>query len=71
MTQKETQESKVDISLELDKTINTMYWKTRCLLAEKYIEETPCDPDIYVEQMEAYWKWINFKNETNRNYDSK
>lgn len=38
------------------------YWKTRCELAEKYIEETPCDPDIYEEQIVAYNSWGEFKN---------
>jgi len=34
-----------------------VYWKERCLAAEKYIGQTPCDPDIYPEQMEAYSEW--------------
>ena len=37
------------------------YWKKRCELAEKYIKETPCDPDIYKEQMIAYNNWMEFK----------
>jgi len=37
------------------------YWKQRCELAEKYIEETPCDPDIYEEQIVAYNNWTEFK----------
>lgn len=37
------------------------YWKKRCELAEKYIEETPCDPDIYEEQIVAYNNWGEFK----------
>lgn len=37
------------------------YWRTRCELAEKYIEESPGDPDIYPEQLEAYHKWRMFK----------
>jgi len=36
-------------------------WKNRCLLAEEYISESPCDPDIYPEQLEAYEKWQEFK----------
>jgi len=40
-----------------------LYWKTRCKLAEKYIEESPCDPDIYKEQLKAYWQWMDFKKE--------
>lgn len=39
------------------------YWKERCLAAEKYIEESPCDPDIYLEQYKAYENWLNLKNE--------
>ena len=37
------------------------YWKQRCELSEKYIEETPCDPDIYDEQIVAYNNWTEFK----------
>ena len=33
------------------------YWKHRCLAAEHFIEETPCDPDIYPEQINAYNEW--------------
>jgi len=36
-------------------------WKERCLLAENYINETPCDPDIYQEQQEAWREWITYK----------
>jgi len=39
------------------------YWKERCLAAEKYIEESPCDYDIYPKQYEAYQNWLNLKNE--------
>lgn len=38
------------------------YWKERCLTAENYIEESPCDYDIYPKQYEAYQKWCNLKN---------
>jgi len=38
------------------------YWKERCFAAEKFIEESPCDYDIYPEQYEAYIKWISLKN---------
>jgi hypothetical protein len=37
------------------------YWKQRCELAEAYIEESPCDPDIYAEQWQAYDAWQEFK----------
>jgi hypothetical protein len=33
------------------------YWKNRCLAAEHFIDESPCDPDIYQKQMEAYNEW--------------
>ena len=52
---------KIKICLQLDETISKTYWKTRCLLAEKYIEESPCDPDIYDEQLKAYSVWMDFK----------
>jgi hypothetical protein len=34
-----------------------VYWKKRCLAAEKFIEESPCDPDIYPEQLYSYNEW--------------
>ena len=37
------------------------YWKKRCEAAESYIAESPCDPDIYPEQLVAYWKWLAAK----------
>jgi len=37
------------------------YWKRRCELAEKYIDESPCDPDTYDDQITAYRKWMDFK----------
>lgn len=39
------------------------YWKERCKLAEKCLEESPCDPDITSEQIKAweeYHKFIKF-----------
>lgn len=33
------------------------YWKHRCLAAEQFIEESPCDPDIYPKQIESYNEW--------------
>ena len=39
------------------------YWKQRCLLAEKCLEETPCDPDITSDQIKAwnaYHKFISW-----------
>lgn len=44
------------------------YWKQRCLLAEKYIDESPCDPDIYDNQMKAYREWQDFKNDQTCNH---
>ena len=38
------------------------YWKKRCLAAEKYIDERPCDYDIYQEQVAAYNEWQIIKN---------
>ena len=37
------------------------YWIERCLAAEKYIDESPCDPDIYPKQLEAYNIWIKIR----------
>ena len=45
------------------------YWKKRCELAEKYINETPCDPDIYEEQILAHNKWNEFKKISIPNHD--
>lgn len=36
------------------------YWKQRCLLAEKCLEESPCDTDITTEQIEAWNAYHNF-----------
>ena len=38
------------------------YWIERCLAAEKYIDESPCDPDIYPKQFEAYNHWNKIKD---------
>jgi hypothetical protein len=37
------------------------YWKSRCDLAEKYIKESPFNPDIYPDQLRAYNQWMRFK----------
>lgn len=37
------------------------YWQIRCEAAEKYINESPCDPDIRVDQYKAYVKWEEIK----------
>jgi hypothetical protein len=44
-----------------------LYWKERCLAAELYIEESPCDHDIRVQQLEAYKAW----REIVKKYESK
>jgi hypothetical protein len=36
------------------------YWKTRCLLAENCLEESPCDPDITANQMAAEATYRDF-----------
>lgn len=36
---------------------SAMYWKERCRIAEEYIHECPCDPDITESQKKAYLKW--------------
>ncbi len=40
-----------DAALSLEKK-EADYWKERCEAAEAYIEESPCDPDIYPKQLE-------------------
>ena len=37
------------------------YWKKRCKLAEKCIEESPCDPDITSDQIKAHSNWERIK----------
>lgn len=34
------------------------YWKERCLAAEKFIDLSPCDPDIYDDQLIAHNEWV-------------
>jgi hypothetical protein len=36
------------------------YWKTRCELAEKFIDKSPCDPDIYEDQLKAWNEYQEF-----------
>jgi hypothetical protein len=38
------------------------YWKERCLAAEKFIDLSPCDPDIYDDQLIAHNEWVVIKN---------
>jgi len=42
------------------------YWKKRCELAEAYIEESPCDPDIYKEQLDEWNNWCEFSKSVAR-----
>lgn len=53
-----------DIEIEINKELLDLmkYWKKRCELAEVFIYESPCDPDITNEQIEAYNNWKNFKD---------
>lgn len=39
------------------------YWQKRCLAAEDYIEESPCDPDINETLWRAYRYWESVKND--------
>lgn len=45
------------------------YWKKRCELAEAYINESPCDPDIFPKQLRAWNKWRAQVNTTPPNAD--
>lgn len=38
------------------------YWKERCLVAEKFIDLSPCDPDIHGDQWMVYNEWNKIKN---------
>lgn len=40
------------------------YYKKRCELAEKYISESPCDPDITKLQFEAWNEYQEFIKDT-------
>jgi len=41
-----------------------VYWRQRCIAAEVFIKESPCDPDITKSQINAYTKW----QELNKNF---
>lgn len=56
-----------DVALQLHSDVETYAqlkckeaerWKVRCGLAEKYISETPCDPDTSKDQWKAYQDWM-------------
>ena len=36
------------------------YWRERCILAETYIRNSPCDPDITLNQLTSYKEWLKF-----------
>jgi hypothetical protein len=36
------------------------YWKKRCELAEEYIHQIPCGPDITKDQIKAFNEWNEF-----------
>jgi hypothetical protein len=38
------------------------YWKERCLAAEKFIDLSPCDPDIHGDQWIVRNEWIKLIN---------
>lgn len=50
----------VNVSPTLIELVN--YFVKRCELAEKYIDESPCDRDITDGQLKAYREWQDFKN---------
>lgn len=59
--QMEASLSKTNVSGSLLSDVD--YWKQRCLLAEKCLEESPCDTDITAEQINAwnaYHKFISW-----------
>lgn len=39
------------------------YWETRCKLAEKCLDESPCDPDITLDQSQAHKIYNDFLND--------
>jgi len=39
------------------------YWKTRCELAERFIDCHTGDPDLTSEMIDAYSEWDNFKDQ--------
>lgn len=41
------------------------YFRKRMFAAEDYIRQSPCDPDIYPEQLEAYSVWQEIVKQEN------
>jgi len=63
-----TQPHPIKEDLDPKKQTTLEYWKKRAELAEKYISESPCDPDITTEQLNAYLQWQEYlKDKTNKN----
>lgn len=46
----------------IDVLTDSDYWKQRCLLAEKCLDESPCDQDVTMEQLSAWKSYHNFIN---------
>ena len=56
---------KDSMSLLMEPEVNelleiTNYWRTRCILAENYIKESPSDPDITKAQLSAWMQYQTF-----------
>jgi hypothetical protein len=49
-------------SIEPCATSSENYWKQRCEAAERFINESPCDPDITKSQIYAHGIWQQLKN---------
>tara|TARA_R110000796_G_scaffold195046_2_gene311522 strand:- start:2033 stop:2389 length:357 start_codon:yes stop_codon:yes gene_type:complete len=50
---REIMEENEKLDEQISGTAEGNYWKERCLLAEKCLKTSPCDPDITDEQMGA------------------
>lgn len=62
-------ESVVKSYLEISGTppCDLEYWEQRCLLAEKCLKESPCDPDVTAEQTKAWDAYRKFIKNENSN----
>lgn len=54
-------EESTDDNIELGNEVD--YWKSRCLAAENFIKESPCDSNITEAQREAHSEWLFFIKE--------
>jgi hypothetical protein len=52
-------EDDVTKMLLIDFYKESYYWSKRCELVEEILRNTPCDPDLNTEQIEA---WYNYKS---------